>query len=122
MKFEQELPIYLQIENLVKEKILHSIWKSNERIPSVREMASTLEVNPNTVMRTYEKLQAAGIIDIQRGLGYFINQNAIKIIMEEKMQKFKEDLPNLFITMKVLNIQPESLLSEYKNFMKQESK
>ena len=64
MKFEQELPIYLQIENLVKEKILHSIWKSNERIPSVREMASTLEVNPNTVMRTYEKLQAAGIIAV----------------------------------------------------------
>lgn len=122
MNFDQELPIYLQIENLIKEKILLSIWKANERIPSVRDMASTLEVNPNTVMRTYERLQLAGILNTQRGLGYFINQNAVSLILEQKMQKFKDELPLLFKTMKILNITIESIVSEYNDFIKQDLK
>lgn len=119
MKFDQELPIYIQIENFVKDKILLNIWKADERMPSVREMATTLEVNPNTVMRTYEKLQSKGILSLQRGLGFNVAPNAIKIIRLEKMQKFISELPEFFLTMKLLEIPIETVVSEYNKFIKE---
>ena len=57
MQFRETRPIYLQIADYVCEKILLRQWNAGERIPSVRELAVTLEVNPNTVMRTVEFLQ-----------------------------------------------------------------
>ena len=57
MQFKDSQSIYLQIADYVCEKILLGEWKAEERIPSVRELAVQLEVNPNTVMRTFDFLQ-----------------------------------------------------------------
>ena len=54
MEFSQSQAIYLQIADFVCEKILLKEWPPESRIPSVRELAVQLEVNPNTVMRTFE--------------------------------------------------------------------
>jgi DNA-binding transcriptional regulator YhcF (GntR family) len=62
MQFRESQAIYLQIADYVCEKIMLKEWKAEERIPSVRELAVQLEVNPNTVMRTYEFLQQQEII------------------------------------------------------------
>ena len=78
MQFRESQAIYLQIADFVCEKILLKEWKAEERIPAVRELAIQLEVNPNTVMRTYEFLQQQEIIYNQRGIGYFVAQGAIK--------------------------------------------
>ena len=67
MDFRESQPIYLQIANHVCEKILLQELKPGARIPSVRELAVQLEVNPNTVMRTYEHLQQLDIIYNQAG-------------------------------------------------------
>ena len=56
MQFRETASIYLQIADYICEKILLKEWKVDERVPSVRELAMQLEVNPNTVMRTYEFL------------------------------------------------------------------
>lgn len=64
MNFHSNKAIYIQIADLICEKILSNTFKEEERIPSVRELAVDLEVNPNTVMRTYEYLQDLEIISI----------------------------------------------------------
>ena len=71
MQFNTRLPIYIQIAGYIRDLILNGTWSDGERIPSVRDMAVELEVNPNTVVRTYAILQDEGTLDNQRGIGYF---------------------------------------------------
>ena len=69
MDFKETQAIYLQIVDLVCDHIVTGKWKAQERIPSVRELGVQLEVNPNTVMRAYDYLQAREIICNKRGVG-----------------------------------------------------
>ncbi|MEX1302542.1 MAG: GntR family transcriptional regulator, partial [Desulfotignum sp.] len=78
MEFQKKDAIYLQIADLMCERILLEDWQENNRIPSVREMAVDLEVNPNTVMRAYAFLQQQGIIFNKRGIGYFVAPDGLK--------------------------------------------
>ncbi|HKM07759.1 MAG TPA: GntR family transcriptional regulator, partial [Sphaerochaeta sp.] len=71
MQFNNRSPIYMQIAQYIYDLILNASWVEEERIPSVRDMAMQLEVNPNTVIRTYSMLQEEGILENQRGIGYF---------------------------------------------------
>jgi GntR family transcriptional regulator len=57
MNFNENQVIYLQIADFVTDKILMDQWRIEEKIPSVRDLAAELQVNPNTVMRAYELLQ-----------------------------------------------------------------
>ena len=63
MDFHGEKPIYLQIADVFCENILSGALKADDRIPSVREYGAQIGVNPNTVMRVYEKLTADEIIE-----------------------------------------------------------
>ena len=78
MDFDNSKPIYIQIYDSVCERILSGDLKPDERILSVREYGASVGVNPNTVMRTYEKLTADKIIYNKRGIGYFISPEAEK--------------------------------------------
>ena len=120
MDFRESQPIYLQIANHVCEKILLRELKPGERIPSVRELAVQLEVNPNTVMRTYEHLQQLDIIYNQRGIGYFVSPNAHKTALNYRKSEFTEkDLPNLFRNMYLLEMETDELIRLYEKYIKQ---
>ncbi|MDO4692970.1 MAG: GntR family transcriptional regulator [Porphyromonadaceae bacterium] len=101
---------FIQIADLVSERILRGEYKADERIPSVREMAEHAEVNPNTVVRAYERLTRAGLIYTQRGLGYFASPDAAELIRTERVKKFyAEMLPALRREMELLQIKYEDL-------------
>lgn len=120
MQFRESQAIYLQIADFVCEKILLKEWKTEERIPAVRELAIQLEVNPNTVMRTYEFLQQQDIIYNQRGIGYFVAQGAIKNALQYRKNEFMEkDLPQLFRTMYLLDMEPDELKPRFEKYKKQ---
>ena len=120
MEFREPRAIYLQIADFVCDRILLKEWKATERIPSVRELAVQLEVNPNTVMRTYEFLQQQDIIYNERGVGLFVVVNAIKNAMQYRKDEFLDkDLPRLFRNMHLLNIKPEDLQSRFEKYKKQ---
>lgn len=70
MQFNDTQPIWLQIYDYACRAILAGRWTEQARIPSVRELAVTLEVNPNTVMRAYDKLETDGVIITRRGMGF----------------------------------------------------
>ena len=84
MDFKETQAIYLQIVDLVCDHIVTGKWKAQERIPSVRELGVQLEVNPNTVMRAYDYLQAREIICNKRGVGFFVTEGASKQITESR--------------------------------------
>lgn len=109
--------IYLQIADYVCERILLKEWKPEEKIPSVRELAVTLEVNPNTVMRSYEFLKNQDIIFDKRGIGYFLSPSAWKNAMTYRKNEFTHnELPLLFRTLFMLGIEPEELTTQYEKF------
>jgi GntR family transcriptional regulator len=117
MEFRQSQSIYLQIADYVCEKILLEEWKAKEKIPSVRELAMMLEVNPNTVMRTYEFMQQQDIIFNQRGIGYFVADNAIKNVrLYRKNEFFEKELPVIFRSMYLLNIDMEELRTNFEKY------
>ena len=110
MEFRQNQAIYLQIADHITERIISGTWAEGERIPSIREMSEDIEVNPNTVMRSYGYLQDLGIIYNQRGIGYFVAQDAYRKTLELKKKSFiRRELPRIFRTMDLLNLTCEDL-------------
>ncbi|MDR3713592.1 MAG: GntR family transcriptional regulator [Puia sp.] len=119
MQFRESQAIYLQIADFVCEKILLKEWPPGERILSVRELAVQLEVNPNTVMRTYEFLQQQEIIFNQRGIGFFVAPAAIKNATRYRKEAFIEkDLPQVFRNMFLLNMETEEFMARYEKYKK----
>ena len=119
MQFRESQAIYLQIADYVCEKILLKEWKPDERVPSVRELAIQLEVNPNTVMRTFEFLQQQEIIYNQRGIGYFVAATAYKNALQYRKTEFSEkDLPSIFRNMYLLGMELEELQPRFDKYKK----
>ncbi len=120
MQFRESTAIYLQIADYICERILLKKWKSGERIPAVRELAVQLEVNPNTVMRTFEFLQGQNIIHNQRGIGYFVSPDAIKNVTQYRKTEFIEkELPHFFRSLSLLGMDLDELKPRFEKFRKQ---
>jgi len=119
MNFSDNQSIYLQITEFVKEQILLNKWQKEEKIPSVRDLAAELQVNPNTVMRAYDFLQQQGVIYNIRGIGNHVSSDAGEKILEARKGKFlKSDLPVIFSNMLLLDIGLDELEHHYKSFVK----
>ena len=122
MEFRKRDAIYLQIANIICENILTENWVVDERIPSVREMAVSLEVNPNTVMRAYAFLQDKEIIYNKRGIGYFVAKDAYQKTVELMKSNFiKNELPAVFNTMRLLNMDFDELQILNKKHLEQKT-
>ena len=110
MEFKNTKGIFLQIADSISEKVMEGKYPPGEKIPSVRDLATEMGVNPNTVMRTYSELQIRGIIDNRRGIGYYVSDEAIRIILQWKRREFFEtDLPVIVRQIKILNISFDEL-------------
>ena len=116
MEFTQPQAIYLQIGDYICENILRRRWQGGDRIPSIRELAMDVQVNPNTVTRSYAYLQDRGIIYNRRGIGYFVADAAYLQACEFKRRSFIDrDLPQLFKTMDLLGLELSDLERHYRN-------
>lgn len=110
MQFQDGKSIFLQIADSITEKVVSGEFPPGEKIPSVRELAAAMGVNPNTVMRTYSELQAMNIIENQRGIGYFVNPDAKRIILKDKKEEFfKKVLPEFLKQATLLGISTDEL-------------
>ncbi len=115
--FKQDRAIYLQIAERICDEILAGKYNADDRIPSVRELAVLLEVNTNTVVKTYDLLQQWEIIYTKRGLGYFVTENALQKIRSTKGKKFmNENLPELFRQMELLDISIDTISNKWKEY------
>ena len=120
MKFKESKSIYLQIADRICDEILQGQYKEEERIPSVREYAATVEVNANTVVRSFDYLQGQDIIYNKRGLGYFVAQEGRERILGLRKEVFlKEELPEFFRQLKTLDITMKAVEQLYKDYLKE---
>ena len=111
MEFNENRSIYLQICDAICEQILSGTLRPDERIPSVREYGAEIGVNPNTVMRSYEKLTGEGIIYNRRGIGYFICPDAKEIVQKGQQKEFIEkELPEFIKRAELLGLDLKSLI------------
>ncbi|MGB0176244.1 MAG: GntR family transcriptional regulator [Owenweeksia sp.] len=117
MEFNDNQAIYLQIADLFCENILLGKWQPGDRIPSVREMAVNAEVNPNTVMRTFNYLQEKGILFNKRGIGYFVSDDGFDKTKALRKDDFiGQELPRLFREMELLNLSIDDITAYYLKF------
>jgi DNA-binding transcriptional regulator YhcF (GntR family) len=123
MEFNQPKGIYLQIADEVCDRIISGQCHCGERIPSIRELAVSLGVNPNTVTRSYQSLLDRQIIENRRGIGYFVTEEALKNILEERKAEFiRTDLPGLFRTMQLLGLDINAINEYYDKFTHEEKR
>jgi len=119
MEFKETQAIYLQIGDYICEQILLGRWKEGDRIPSVRELGVDLQVNPNTVMRTFDFLQNNDIIFNKRGVGYFVADQANEKIIKYRRNHFMDhELPVFFKNITLLNMNFDDLKVQYDEYIK----
>ncbi len=105
MNWNDHKAIYLQIADQLVEDVLKGKTKAGDRALSVREFAAQIQVNPNTVVRSYGLLEQEGILQNQRGIGYYIAEDAMEKAQKLKRREFMEEtLPEVFKTMQLLEI------------------
>jgi len=118
MNFTKNQTIYMQIADHLIEQILRKKLKAGDKVPSVRELAATTEVNPNTVMRTIAYLQEQDIIFNKRGIGNFVAEDAYEKTRTMRKDDFiQQYLPEFFKTMKLLQMDFKDLEKIYKKQM-----
>ena len=118
MEFKDTQAIYLQIGDYVCEQILLGRWNEGDRILSVRELGVDLQVNPNTVMRTFDFLQNIEIIFNKRGVGYFVAEQAKEKIVKYRRNQFTEhELPVFFKNISLLGMSLDEVKTLYDEYI-----
>jgi len=105
MNFKPNYPIYLQVADFITEKVLKEEWRNGDKLPALKDLAVTTSVNPNTVIKGLGYLVDNNILTTQRGVGYFLTEDARAITLELKRRQFIEEvLPEVFSSMDLLGV------------------
>ncbi len=101
IEFDESKPIYLQIADAIKKAIARGEFKMGEKVPSVRELALEIKVNPNTVQHAYQELIREGVLFTKRGQGNFVTEDPSKIanlkqeLVSSIIENFVKDMEEL---------------------------
>ncbi|MNI85622.1 HTH-type transcriptional repressor YtrA [compost metagenome] len=110
IEFDNNQPIYLQIMNYLKGEIITGKLKPGDKIPSVRELAAELQINPNTVQRTFQELEREEIVETRRGMGRYVTGRE-ETIMKIKKEMAQDMLDRFIRGMQELGFQSEEIVS-----------
>lgn len=110
--FHASQPIFVQIRQRLIEMILRRQVGEGDALPSVRQIAGELSVNPLTVTKAFEALVDIGVVEKRRGLGMFVTNGAREKLLAHERDKFlHEDWPRIAAQIKALELDVQSLLS-----------
>ncbi|WP_029040854.1 GntR family transcriptional regulator [Cucumibacter marinus] len=113
VQFNETQPIFLQIRQRIIALILNGVVKQDEALPSVRQVAGDLSVNPLTVTKAYQSLVDLGIIEKRRGLGMFVVNGARdKLLEHERDQFLNEEWPRIAERIEALGLSLETLIKK----------
>lgn len=120
---ENNKALYIQIAEGICDRVMAGSFVEGERIPSVREYGATLQVNANTVVRSYEYLSQEGIIYNKRGIGYFISEDAREKIEALRHETFfNGEMQTFFKRLNQLGVSPDDLYAHYVKYLEEEQK
>lgn len=110
--FHASQPIFVQIRQRLIEMILRQQVAEGDALPSVRQIAGDLSVNPLTVTKAFEALVDIGVVEKRRGLGMFVTSGARAQLLAYEREKFlKEDWPRIAAQIKALDLDLKDLIS-----------
>jgi len=111
-EFKDGQPIYRQLRDRVVRMMLDGALTEGEPLPSVRQVAAELTVNPLTVLKGYQELVDEGLIETRRGLGMFVREGASAVLLKTERARFlKEEWPRVVATIQRLGLQTDELLA-----------
>ncbi len=108
--FDNKTPIYIQIIELIKRRIVIGELREGDKLPSVRKMSTQLKVNPNTIQRAYQELEREELTFTQRGMGTFVTKDKDNVIRLKK-EMAKQVINNFINGMKELGFDTDEILS-----------
>lgn len=106
---KSQLPIYEQIVQKIKEQVVKGILQEGEKILSIREFASRIGVNPNTVSKAYQELERQEVIVTVKGKGTFIANQEDKVSSPKKLAETKIKLKETILDLVYLGINVEEI-------------
>ncbi len=107
-----DVPIYQQLVDGVKKAVARGILAPGDKLPSVRELAGRIAINPNTIAKAYQEMERAGIIETLRGRGSFIAEvQARSIDREEKKRRMREMLEKVLVEAYYMQMEEEEVLA-----------
>ena len=101
--------IYEQVVDMVKEMIVNGVLKTDEKIPSVRELSKELTVNPNTIQKAYRELERQGFIYTVSGRGCFVVSRENAAIDEKQKEELMKRLTSLLKELRLLGVSYEEI-------------
>lgn len=118
-KFDNNIPIYIQISNIIKLQIVTKQLKSGDKLPTVRDLAETAGVNPNTVQRALSDLEAEGFVYSVRTTGRFVTDN-VELIQKTRVELAQQELDSFVTNMLDLGFEKIDLVVQLEEFLKGE--
>ena len=110
INFDSSKAIYLQLADLIRESIMSGALKSGEAIPSVRQMSADYRLNPQTILNATQLLVNEGLLEKQRGKGYFVTDPAQDALKESAVIHFEDiTIPDMIKQAKMLNVSKDEL-------------
>ena len=109
-----DIPIFEQIENAIKEAIFSNELKEEDMLPSVRNLANDLKISFLTVKRAYDELEKAGFIKTVQGKGSFVAPKNLELIREEKLKEIQNYIEKIYDISKISNISEEEIKELFK--------
>jgi GntR family transcriptional regulator len=103
------VPIYEQIKKEFKKEIFSGDLKPNDPLPSIRDLATELLVNPNTVARAYRELEMEGFIYTRKGKGCYISDDSTKHMIEERNSILTQSFDEMIQDAKKFGLNPEEI-------------
>ena len=121
MEFDDRAPIYTQIMDLIKRRIAVQELKVGQQLPSVRDLAQQVVVNPNTVQKAYLELEREGYVATQRGMGTFVSGD--RGTVDLMRQGFARDIVATYVAgMRSLGYAPEEIAAMAAETVRKETK
>ena len=119
-KFDDSIPIYLQIKEEIENAVIKGTLKEDEAIPSIRVLAQQYRLNPQTISSAFSELLSEDILFKKRGIGMFVQNGAKKILIKKKQIEFRE---NIFQTIlqkgKTINISKDEMIDTINKFFEE---
>ena len=109
IKFDEKIPIYVQVMDIIKKDIISGKLKKGDKLSSVRDLSEKLKVNPNTVQRAYKELERENLAYTQRGMGTFIVED-MEIINDLKRNTAKDIMKKFIESMRSLGFEDEEII------------
>lgn len=103
------VPVYLQIVSQVKHAVASGVLQAEEQLPSIREVATELTINPNTVAKAYQELEAAGVIVTAKGRGTFVARTGSTLMKGERERVLSRLVDQLMVEALHLDLTAEDV-------------